>query len=227
MGRAVVEVERQRGVYVRIVDGREAGDLDGSKVAVVCTPHADVAVARGGAAGIEGQCRDVGLCLGGRVQAVDVAAARIVDEVLLRGADEVAELVVSAPVSTATLKAKARARARARARAGWVAGCSRNRDAGRIVGLGGQHEGVRVSTPGAVAVSMVCSVEAAEAAYRKSSTAMFRGQVARRISLRSRSRSRSQAQELRCRASERYVTRGALKSWITVATSAGRRRTVV
>ena len=102
MGRAVVEVERQRGVYVRIVDGREAGDLDGSKVAVVCTPHADVAVARGGAAGIEGQCRDVGLCLGGRVQAVDVAAARIVDEVLLRGADEVAELVVSAPVSTAT-----------------------------------------------------------------------------------------------------------------------------
>jgi hypothetical protein len=42
-------------------------------------------------------------------------------------------------------------------------------------------------------------VEAAEAAYRKSSTAMFRGQVARRISL--QSRSRSQAQELRCRAS--------------------------
>ena len=97
----MVEVERQRGVYVCIANGREASDLDGSKVAVVCTPHADVAVARGGAAGIEGQCRHMGLCLGGRIEAVDVAAARIVDEVLLRGADKVAELVVSAPVRLA------------------------------------------------------------------------------------------------------------------------------
>jgi hypothetical protein len=157
------------------------------------------------------------LCLGGRVEAVDVAAARIVDEVLLRGADEVAELVVPAPISTAT-------RRPLKGKAGWVAGCSRNRDAGRIVGLGGQHEGVRFSTPGAV--SMACSVEAAEAAHKKSSTAMFRGQVARRISLRTRSRARAQEFLCRARARERYVTRGALKSWKTVAASAEGRRTV-
>lgn len=96
---AVVKVERQQGVDMGVVDRRETRDLDGSKVAMVCSSHTDEAVARGGAAGIEGQCRYVGLCLGGGVEAVDVGAARIVDEVLFRGADEVPQLVVSAPVS--------------------------------------------------------------------------------------------------------------------------------
>lgn len=58
-------------------------------------------MSRGGAARVERQCRQVRLCLCGRVEAVDVAAAGIVDEVLLRGADEVAELVMSAPISLA------------------------------------------------------------------------------------------------------------------------------
>ena len=60
---------------------------------------------------------------------------------------------MSAPVSLARLTT------------GWLAGGSRNRDLGGIVRLGGQHEGVCVSTP--AAVSMLRGASAGEQ-YTKS-----------------------------------------------------------
>ena len=133
-GEAALEVERERSVYVGVVDWRKAGDLDGSEVAMISAAHAHIAVARGSASSLEWQCRDVGLRLCGRIEAVNVVAARVVDDVLLRGAYEVPQLVVC------------------------------DRDLGGIVRLGGQHEGICVSTP--AAVSALCSADVAEGCTR-------------------------------------------------------------
>lgn len=46
----MVQVERQGGVDVRGVGGREAGDLDGRKVSVFLSADADIAVTGCGAA---------------------------------------------------------------------------------------------------------------------------------------------------------------------------------
>ena len=84
-----------------------------------------------------------------------------------------------------------------------LVGGSRNRDLGGIVRLGGQHEGVCVSTP--AAISMLRSAETKRTMYRKSSTAMFRGQVGSCMSLQPWAQMKFWWREL-------YVTRGALGS---------------
>lgn len=89
-GKTRFKVERQRGVYIGVVDRRETGDLNGRKVAIVCPAYANKAVSGGSTARLEWQCRYVRLCLCGCIEAVDVAAARVVYEVLLRRAYEVA-----------------------------------------------------------------------------------------------------------------------------------------
>ena len=73
------------------------------------------------------------------IEAVDVIAAGIVDEVGFGRADEVAQLIVTASVSRHaqhTMRTQS----------------SRDGDLGGIVGLGGQHKRVRVSTPATVSM---------------------------------------------------------------------------
>lgn len=95
----MLEVQGQRGVDVGGIRWGEAGHLDGGEVAVFFSPHADVAVARSRAARFPGQCSNVGLCSCSRIEAVDGGATRIVDEIWFGARDEVAQLIVSAPVS--------------------------------------------------------------------------------------------------------------------------------
>jgi hypothetical protein len=95
----VVEVQGQRGVDIGRVCWRKSRNFYDCKVAFVCSPNAHIAMSRGGAAGLPGKCCDVGLDARDGVETVDIIAAGIVDEVGFGGADEVPQLVVSAPVS--------------------------------------------------------------------------------------------------------------------------------
>lgn len=92
---ATGEIQRQQGIDIGGVGGREALYLDDGEVPVLGACSAYVAMARGGAADIPGQGVDVGLYSGRGVEAVEVVAAGVVDEVWLGRADEVSELIVA------------------------------------------------------------------------------------------------------------------------------------
>jgi hypothetical protein len=101
---------------------------------VFFSTNTDVAITGSSAARFPGQCGDVCLCPCSRIEAVDGGAARIVDEIWFRTRDEVAQLIVSAPVSVDPWYCTAVS-----------GGRSRDRDLGRVVSLLSQDKGIRVS----------------------------------------------------------------------------------
>ena len=141
-------------------------------MAIIGAADTDKAMGSRRAASLPVEFCDLGLGMCGRIQAVYVGAriaagrvvavARVVYEVWLWRADEVAQLVVAAYIRGATAQVVGGGRV------------LRYWDFEGVEGPGRQHKRVGVSTPGLVSmIRYLCGGQA----YKKSSTAMLQAQV--------------------------------------------------
>jgi hypothetical protein len=98
-GGATGQIQREQGVNVGGVRGRESSYLDSSEIAIIGATYTHVAMARSSAAGFPGESSHMGLGMCGDVQAIDVGGTGIVEEVGFGRADEMAQLVVTGIVA--------------------------------------------------------------------------------------------------------------------------------